>query len=355
MSASAAVNSQKVIRVSNAGDYDMTLVNGELVLTLRESVPATTTVTTPAPQNEPKTMTVPETYVASSFDMTRGKDERACVPEGTKQYVCYKNDNPNAICKYVSFIPNILPDTIEAINCTGIGLVELPDPLPANLNTLNCAYNNLTALPAKLPTGLKFLNCEYNKVTVLPDLPNTLIQLYVNNGNHLFKNYPKLYGTIPVNSIGEAVDYVNQRNREMRDNPEPIVVTEADLFKTYSFDFSTIKQCKIVTNRGRIIFSRNGNGNGNDIIYRDIAIELLCKMSLPDIIKSDEFNVKLRNQRGDDGYIWSEEVGLSIKLYSNAITLRKIINIVNFNKWHMTIVIKIHNNKVIQFTYPESA
>lgn len=342
MSASAsAANTQKVIRISNYADYDIASVNGELVFTLRENVPATS----PAPQSDAEA--VPETYVASPYDMTCGKDERPCVPEGTKKYVCKLNNNKSfVLCNNIPFIPNILPDSIEEIDCTSVGLVGLPNPLPANLKFLRCANNNLTALPAKLPAGLKYLNCCNNKLSLLPDLPNTLTELYMCTGNDLYKNYPKLIAPAWL-KIKEVIDYINQRNREMR-GEIPTRVTETELFE-YSLANSIITLCRIRSKTNELICGREYNL----ISYRSIVVDVLSKLSLSDIIAS-KFNVKLKNQNGESGYQWCQEVGLSIQNSSATETLRKLIDLVKTHHWKMIITIKLANNTELQFKYPES-
>jgi Leucine-rich repeat (LRR) protein len=358
--AASSTNTQKVIRISNYADYDIASVNGELVFTLRETgsapVAATGAVPVTAPVEPVPTTPVSNTYTANAYDFTRELNERVRVPEGTKIYNCYLNGY--ATSNYTGHLPNILPDSIEEIHCANTKIKFLPDPLPANLTHLRCANNYLKTLPTKLPAGLEYLSCGSNELTELPDLPETLTTFYYgiyirpddsSDNNSAFKSkYPLIYNN---NSMitKDVIQYVNRRNREMR-GEIPTRVTEAELFE-YDLGFSIVKQCKIDDVNNNIICKRRNDIY--NILYYDIVTDVLCNLSLPDIVASN-IKVKLQDQCGRDHYQWSQKVGLSIYHYSEKETLRNLIDVVKTHNWKMIITIKLANNQQLQFVYPES-
>jgi Leucine-rich repeat (LRR) protein len=62
-------------------------------------------------------------------------------------------------------------DSIAALNCSHLGLGELPAPLPTGLRILNCNVNRIQRLPDALPAGLRELHCRTNNLRALPALP----------------------------------------------------------------------------------------------------------------------------------------------------------------------------------------
>ncbi len=63
-----------------------------------------------------------------------------------------------------------LPDNVERINLTDLGLYELPDLSRFyNLKILYCDENNLTSIPF-IPT-LETLSCEDNLIKYIPSMP----------------------------------------------------------------------------------------------------------------------------------------------------------------------------------------
>lgn len=62
-------------------------------------------------------------------------------------------------------------DRIATLNCSHLGLSELPAALPAGLRVLNCNVNRIQRLPAALPAGLRELHCRTNNLRALPALP----------------------------------------------------------------------------------------------------------------------------------------------------------------------------------------
>jgi len=73
----------------------------------------------------------------------------------------------------------VLPASLKALACAS-NEIEVMPALPDGLETLICDDNKLSQLPA-LPAGLKALFCSKNELTSLPELPVTLDSLFCNN------------------------------------------------------------------------------------------------------------------------------------------------------------------------------
>jgi hypothetical protein len=181
-------------------------------------------------------------------------------------------------CSYqnIYFITDILPDTLEKLECSPDKLYfnseypyyytnykhlqvlpKLPimlkhlcvkynmlkylPELPETLITLDCTSNHLEELP-KLPSNLILLNCYGNKLKNLPELPNSLINLCVRQ-NSLF-SLPKL----PPNLV--TLDCRSNYLKELPQIPSTLIELECsgnkldilpdmnDIIKIYYFSYS---------------------------------------------------------------------------------------------------------------------
>lgn len=72
-------------------------------------------------------------------------------------------------------LPNVppLPDSLEQLSLTGLGVTSFSSPFPPHLTQLFLYLNAITQLPS-LPSSLQVLDCHSNGLTSLPPLPNLI-------------------------------------------------------------------------------------------------------------------------------------------------------------------------------------
>ena len=72
-------------------------------------------------------------------------------------------------------------------------------------------------------------------------------------------------------------------------------------------------------------------------------------MPVQKVLQNTNFNLHLADKKGDKGYNYNNDLNISIQSKNANETIKEIINMLDFNKYKMTIKIKLDNNKTIYY------
>jgi len=72
-------------------------------------------------------------------------------------------------------------------------------------------------------------------------------------------------------------------------------------------------------------------------------------MPIQRVLQTTTFNMKLRDENGENGYNWCKRLNLSIQSRDARLTMREIINMIKLNGYSIDILIKLENNNIIKF------
>lgn len=67
------------------------------------------------------------------------------------------------------------------------------------------------------------------------------------------------------------------------------------------------------------------------------------------ILKYTSFNFKLTDEKGNKGYNWCDKIGMSFQSKDSNGTMFEIMNMVNVNKYNISMCIQLSNNDIIYF------
>ena len=121
--------------------------------------------------------------------------------------------------------------------------------------------------------------------------------------------------------------------------PKKTLVTEGEL-KDISLSYSKIIKC-IIKNKNIIITKKHK--------YRQILIDIWLSMPLQKIIQNTSFNIKLTDKNGLNGYFFENKLGFSFQSKDATMTFNEIITMVKLNNYQINIIIKLKDNKIIQY------
>lgn len=96
--------------------------------------------------------------------------------------------------------------------------------------------------------------------------------------------------------------------------------------------------------------------NGEEIIsnktkYRSILTDVWKSMPTQKILQTTTFNIKLTNENGIDGYIWSPELKLSIQNKETKYTMKELLNMIKVNNYSIQISIQLVTGQIINFKF----
>ena len=80
----------------------------------------------------------------------------------------------------------------------------------------------------------------------------------------------------------------------------------------------------------------------------EILTFIYTQMSTNKILQQTLLDFKLEKIDGKDGYKWNENVKMSIKSSSHILCLRELVNMIKFNKYTLSIKIKLSDNNQIE-------
>jgi len=130
-------------------------------------------------------------------------------------------------------------------------------------------------------------------------------------------------------------------NGELILTPKKQYISEKNLLNT-NLNYSKIQKCIIKKNK-EIISTRDK--------YSSILKDIWKCMSIPKILKTTTFNIKLTNEAKKNGYNWCDDIQLSFQSKDSCGTLREIINMIKINNFTIDLVIqlKLNSNSIIYF------
>ena len=136
----------------------------------------------------------------------------------------------------------------------------------------------------------------------------------------------------------------SKKNKSDKKNDKPIkeikYITKDKLLKTDLLS-STIEECIIEKNNGDIISDKKK--------YKLLLIDIFKNMPVQKVLQNTNFNLHLADKKGDKVYNYNNDLNISIQSKNANETIKEIINMLDYNKYKMTIKIKLDNNKMIYY------
>jgi hypothetical protein len=121
--------------------------------------------------------------------------------------------------------------------------------------------------------------------------------------------------------------------------PKKQYVTENELNKM-KITRSKIIECLI--KKGDEVISLNKS-------YRHILIDIWKHMPTQKILQTSNFNFKLKNENGERGYNWCDDISMSFQNKDAKGTLKEIVNMVKVNNLTISLSIKLDTDKIVHF------
>ena len=121
--------------------------------------------------------------------------------------------------------------------------------------------------------------------------------------------------------------------------PKKQYVTENEL-NTMKITRSKIIECLI--KKGDEVISLNKS-------YRHILIDIWKHMPTQKILQTSNFNFKLKNENGERGYNWCDDISMSFQNKDAKGTLKEIVNMVKVNKLTIDLSIKLKTGRIVHF------
>ena len=117
-----------------------------------------------------------------------------------------------------------------------------------------------------------------------------------------------------------------------------------DEFLNNDFTSSKILKCEITKNNNLLI--------SNNLNYKKILHNIWKTMTSSKILQNTTFNMKLTNENGERGYVWYDDLKLSIQSKNANNSIKEIFNMVNINNYSITLKIQLVNNNIINYKNP---
>ena len=130
-------------------------------------------------------------------------------------------------------------------------------------------------------------------------------------------------------------------NGELILTPKENYITE-DEFNIILLNSSKITEC-IVKNREKIISNKRK--------YTTILRDIWKSMPIQKILQTTNFNMKLTKEDGKNGYIWCQELKLSIQNKDSKYTMKEILNMVKVNNYSIKISIILETGQIINYKF----
>ena len=130
-------------------------------------------------------------------------------------------------------------------------------------------------------------------------------------------------------------------NGELILTPKENYITEGDFNRTI-LNSSKITDC-IVKNGEEII--------SNKTKYAAVLKDIWKSMPTQKILQTTEFNMKLTEEHGIDGYNWCPELKLSIQNKDAKHTMKEILNMIKVNNYSIKISITLGTGQIIKYKF----
>lgn len=121
-----------------------------------------------------------------------------------------------------------------------------------------------------------------------------------------------------------------------------IIYLSKDEFLNNDFTSSKILECEIKKSNYNNLISKNKK-------YKSILYDIWKTMTSSKILQNSTFNMKLTNENGENGYIWYDDLKLSIQSKNANNSIKEIFNMVNINNYTITLKIQLANNNIINY------
>lgn len=130
-------------------------------------------------------------------------------------------------------------------------------------------------------------------------------------------------------------------NGELILTPKENYITEEEFNRTI-LNSSKITDC-IVKNGEEMI--------SNKTKYVSILRDIWKSMPTQKILQTTDFNMKLTEEKGIDGYNWCPELKLSIQYKDAKYTMKEILNMVKVNNYSIKISIRLKTEQIINYKF----
>ena len=142
-------------------------------------------------------------------------------------------------------------------------------------------------------------------------------------------------------SIPNISDYdLKTVNNVLIITPKTIYLSK-DEFLNNDFTSSKILKCEITKNNNLLI--------SNNLNYKKIIHNIWKTMTSSKILQNTTFNMKLTNENGERGYVWYDDLKLSIQSKNANNSIKEIFKMVLINNYFITLKIQLVNKSIINF------
>jgi len=143
---------------------------------------------------------------------------------------------------------------------------------------------------------------------------------------------------ITIPNIDNYILEIN--NGTMILTPKKIYITEDDLENTNLYG-SEILKCNVTNDKQELISNKKK--------YKSIFVDICSNMPAQKILQNTTFNFKVEDEKGEKGYTFYKQLGMSFQGKDAPGTFREIINFVKLNKYNIEIKIKLKDEQIINF------
>lgn len=130
-------------------------------------------------------------------------------------------------------------------------------------------------------------------------------------------------------------------NGELILTPKIQYITENELITTTTTSSRIIK---CVIKKGKEVISAHKSKS-----YRHILIDIWKHMPTQKILQTSTFNFKLKNENGEKGYNWCDDISMSFQNKPASGSLKEILNMVKVNNLTINLSIKLNTGRIVYF------
>ena len=87
----------------------------------------------------------------------------------------------------------------------------------------------------------------------------------------------------------------------------------------------------------------------NKLNYQSILIDIWKSMPTQKILQNTQYNFKLSDEKGKNGFNWREDINMSFQSKDANGAIKEINNMINVNKYNIQMKIILENGKIISF------
>ena len=113
-----------------------------------------------------------------------------------------------------------------------------------------------------------------------------------------------------------------------------------DEFLNNDFTSSKILECEIKKSNYNNLISKNKK-------YKSILYDIWKTMTSSKILQNTTFNMKLTNENSENGYVWYDDLKLSIQSKDANNSIEEIFDMIDINNYSITLKIQLANNNNI--------